>query len=137
MVAKIRIARSVSTFGSSRFSPKKHIECRETGFPSYAIAEVHREGACSIEPSRVARALVELQKRVTIAAGAVAKVGAFGERSRCPDRFSGGKQQIVDLRAWQAGEADDEAGRAVAELQQHFPARTSVVELRTPVDVRS
>src|SRR5215472_1419142 len=101
MVAKIRIARSVSTFGSSRFSPKKHIECRETGFPSYAIAEVdresqvagpqrvpqlpptqgcllhlsdavHREGACSIEPSRVARALVELQKRVTIAAGAVA-----------------------------------------------------------------
>jgi hypothetical protein len=48
----------------------------------------HRERASAFEPHGVLCSLIELEERVTIAASAAAKIGAFGERPCHPCKLS-------------------------------------------------
>ena len=61
---------------------------------------VHRERARTNEPALVAGATEELEKRVAVAAGAVAEVGALDERTGVPGRLAAGEQKSVERRSW-------------------------------------
>ena len=51
---------------------------------------VHRKRARAFQPSGVARAPIELEERIAVAAGAMTQVGALAERSCRPNGFAGG-----------------------------------------------
>src|SRR5262245_13514408 len=61
---------------------------------------------------------MELEERIAIAAGAVAKIGALGERSGSPDKLAAFAQQFLQLRRRERriGECRDHTGSAVTML---------------------
>src|SRR5437588_8431118 len=75
----------------------KRIPSAADGDLSAAILDDGRHGelACAVEPNRVVRATVELEECVAIAAGAVAKVRALGERSGGPGEATGIQKKCV------------------------------------------
>jgi hypothetical protein len=103
---------------------------------------VDREHARSVEPELVARALEELQERVTVARGPVAEARALGEWAGLPRELAAGDEQLRELLI--AGrdrrERSDDAGRPVAPLgldlgrasglERGGPLREAVFSLR-------
>src|SRR5690242_16693725 len=81
----------------------------------------HGKGARTLKPARVAGELVELEERIAVAGGTVAKVRALGERPGAPDQLARAHQQTLELGRHERriGEARDHARRAVAPLDEH------------------
>src|SRR5258707_14586489 len=65
------------------------------------------------------------------------QIGSFGQRTGQPNGLPRGEQQVVERRARQTSETDDESGRAVAELEELLLGIYRGVELRAPVGVRA
>ena len=61
------------------------------------------------------------------------QIGAFGQRTGRPDGLAGGKQQVIERRIRQTGKADDETGRAVAELEELLLGIYRGIQLGAPV----
>ena len=89
---------------------------------------VHRECARACEPACVAGALMQLEEGVAVAAGAMAQVRALHERARGPGGLACSEQHVGEPIGGELGQADHEAGRAVAEL--HEQAMRLVIQVR-------
>src|SRR5437899_988113 len=94
---------------------------------------VHGERTRAFEPQHVLCPLIELQKRIAIAAGAVAQVRTFVQRPGRPDGLSRGEQQVIERCARQSRKTDDESGRAMAELEEPLVGVARAVEVGAPV----
>src|SRR5690349_4750294 len=90
-----------------------------TRFPALSHRR-HRECAGSFEPHCVIGPTIELEERVTIAAGTVAKIGTLGERTSCPTELAPFNQEDLELRRreWCVCKRRDHAGSSVTILAQ-------------------
>ena len=142
--------------------PEKNVQRREVGFAAQAVPEVdrkagvagpqrvsrmsvtrcgllrldnamHGERTRALQPERIPGSLVELQQRVAVAARAMTEVGPFGKRPGRPDRLAGRAEELVERRAREAREADDETRGTVTELEELLATFARAVELGTPV----
>src|SRR5262252_8479126 len=78
----------------------------------------HRERPSAFEPHGALRSLMEREKRVTIAACAMAKIGAFDERPCRPGKLRPFLEKCLQLRLaeWRTGKCRHHAGSSVAVL---------------------
>jgi hypothetical protein len=89
---------------------------------------VHREGPGAVEPARLARPPVDLEKRVAVSRGPVAEAGSLLERARAPGELAARDEEVVEPGiepGGDPGEADDHARRAMTPLHEPVgaPAR--------------
>src|SRR5437764_604090 len=92
---------------------------RRSGQPTRATAlrnRRHRERPSAFEPHGILRSLIELEERITIAARAMAKVGAFDERPCRPGKLRPFLEKRIQLRVpeWRPRKCRHHARSSVA-----------------------
>ena len=108
------VHRKADIAGPQRVPPPPELIAR------FAALGCSSHGECSgaFEPNRIACSALQLEKRIAIAARAMAEIGTLGERARLPGKLTPTSQQLLELRRGErrVGERRDNAGSTVAML---------------------